>query len=96
MMLYSTYGINAIFAGHTHSSDISRKGNITYYTTVSTHNDTHWMSSKPYPSAGYRIVQVINNKIISAEILETFSYFTGELTIQPIVIAPEIKKWLNY
>ena len=79
MKLFSTYGVSTVLAGHAHRSDVSNLNGVTYYTTVSGHNDTHWLGPEPYPPAGFRIIKVINSVVTSAEITDTFSYYTGEL-----------------
>jgi len=81
--LCSTYGVKVALAGHTHKSDVTALDNVTYYTTVSAINVTHWIGPQPYSPAGFRIVQVVNDKIASTQVIETFSYYTGELILQP-------------
>jgi Icc-related predicted phosphoesterase len=92
MDLFSTYGVTANFAGHLHRSDVSTYKGVTYYTTVSAHNDTHWVGgSEPYPPGGFRVIKVVNESIVSAAVTETFSYYTGELVNNPTatpIIAP--------
>ena len=78
MNLFSTYGVIAALAGHTHRSDISTLNGVTYFTTVSAINDTRWVGPEPYPPAGFRIIQIDNNNIAKAPIVDTFSYYTGD------------------
>jgi hypothetical protein len=76
--LFSGYGVIATFAGHAHRSNFFKMGSTSYYTTVSGHNDTHWIGRDPFPPSGFRTINVINNKIINAPVTELFSYYTGE------------------
>ena len=78
MRLLSDYGVIATFAGHAHKSDVTKRGETIYYTTVSGHNETNWVGNEPFPPSGFRTINVIKNKIIEAPVTELFSYYTGE------------------
>jgi hypothetical protein len=78
MNLFSHYGVIATFAGHAHRSNFFMIGTTSYYTTVSGHNDTHWVGRDPFPPSGFRTINVVRNKISEAPITELFSYNTGE------------------
>jgi predicted MPP superfamily phosphohydrolase len=78
MRLFSNYGVVATFAGHAHRSDVTKRGETTYYTTVSGHNDTHWVGNKPFPPSGFRTIEIANSEIVNAQVTNLFSYYTGE------------------
>ena len=78
LKLFSDYNVVASFAGHIHRSNISVLNGTTYYTTVSGHNDTHWVGEEPFPPSGFRTVEIAGNVIIRADITDLFSFYTGE------------------
>lgn len=105
MSLMSSKGVETVLAGHAHRSDVSMLDGVSYYATVSGHNDTHWLGPEPYPSAGFRLFEVVNNSIVSATVRDTFSYYTGELVADSslntsvagaLQANDEILSWVSY
>lgn len=75
--MFSEYGVATNFAGHSHRSDVSIFNGMTYYTTVSGHNDTHWVGIEPFPPSGFRTIQIANNSIVDTSVTNLFSYYNG-------------------
>ena len=89
MNLFSDYNVIATFAGHLHRSDVSTFKGVTYYATVSGHNDTHWVGAEPFPPAGFRTIEIVNGQIVRVDITETFSYYTGEFLMKDSAFSAE-------